>query len=92
MAKGAGLLANAGLFERAAKLNAWIGINDNQENAVLNGRVIHLAPCTKYEFPDLENNAWSPLEFNEQVKYHNNMSKAARAIYQALHCAKWKNS
>ena len=36
---------------------------------------IHLAPCTKYEFPDLENSVHGhQIEFNEQVKYHNNMS------------------
>lgn len=82
--EGASLLTNAVCSSVKQKLNAWIGINDNQANAVLNGRVIHLAPCAKYEFPDLENNAWSPLEFNEQVKYHNNMSGTGEFIGRSI--------
>ena len=81
---GNNLLSGAVASSVLDKTNAWISINGNQNSALLNGQVIHLAPCERYEFPPLTNTEWTPLEFNKQVKYSNNVSAAGEFIGRSI--------
>lgn len=81
---GNNLLSGAVASSVLDKTNAWISTAGNRSTALLNGQVIHLAPCERYEFPPLANSAWTPLEFNKQVKYSNNVSAAGEFIGRSI--------
>lgn len=66
-----------------SKLNAFVS-SARSNTASLNGRVIHFAPCDRYEFPGLQNSDWTPDVFNDEVTYHNNTSGTGQFIGRSI--------
>ena len=81
--EGASLLADAGTSSVQEKLNAWCG-QDSAISAELDGRVVHFAPCTRYEFDNLANEDFKPLEFGVDVTYHNSISGTGQFIGRSV--------
>lgn len=81
--EGSNLLDGGVTSPVSEKLNAWVSDNVTS-TARLSGRVIHFAPCTRYEFDGLEKSSWTPDVFNEDVTYHNNMSSTGQFIGRSI--------
>ena len=81
--QGNNLLGGATTSSVKEKLNAWCkGVSDNQ--AAMNGRIIHMAPCERYEFDNLANEDFKPLEFGVDVTYHNSISGTGQFIGRSV--------